>query len=160
MQSDKPATYRKVGFYEGYNLQRPCLYQDVSQIDLSAYTHIYFAFGVLSSSYEVQIPNGTATGTTYKFDQFKQLAGTTRVLSIGGWAFSTDPSTYMIFRNGVTSANRLTMAKNIANFVKDNELDGINIDWEYPGVRITIALASFHDSLALGIPIDISVFTV
>lgn len=133
VQSDKPATYRKVGFYEGYNLQRPCLYQDVSQIDLSAYTHVYFAFGVLSSAYEVQIPNGTATGTTYEFNQFKQLTGTTRVLSIGGWSFSTDPSTYMIFRNGVTSANRLTMATNIANFVKDNDLDGINIDWEYPG---------------------------
>ncbi|KGO58768.1 Glycoside hydrolase, superfamily [Penicillium expansum] len=133
VQSDKPATYRKVGFYEGFNLQRPCLYQDVSQIDLSAYTHIYFAFGALSSSYEVQIPNGTATGTTYEFDLFKQIVGTTRILSIGGWAFSTDPSTYMIFRDGVTSANRLTMATNIADFIKDHDLDGVNIDWEYPG---------------------------
>lgn len=40
----------------------------------------------------------------------------------------------MIFRNGVTAANRQTMANNIANFVKSNGLDGINIDWEYPGV--------------------------
>ncbi|RAK99289.1 glycoside hydrolase family 18 protein [Aspergillus ibericus CBS 121593] len=128
--SSPPATYRSIGFYEGFNLQRPCLYQDISQLDTSAYTHIYFSFGVLSSSYVVQIPNLT---TTYEFNLFKRLQGVKRVLSIGGWAFSTDPSTYMIFREGVTAANRLTMATNIANFIKDNDLDGVNIDWEYPG---------------------------
>ncbi|PWY76008.1 glycoside hydrolase family 18 protein [Aspergillus sclerotioniger CBS 115572] len=128
--SSAPVTYRSIGFYEGFNLQRPCLYQDISQLDISAYTHIYFSFGVLSSSYEVQIPNVT---TTYEFNLFKELQGVKRILSIGGWAFSTDPSTYMIFREGVTATNRLTMATNIANFIKDNDLDGINIDWEYPG---------------------------
>ncbi|KAJ5947147.1 Glycoside hydrolase superfamily [Penicillium verhagenii] len=133
VQSDAPATYRQIGFFEGYNLQRPCLTMDISQIDLTAYTHIYFSFGVLDSSYEVQIPNDTTTGTTYEFGLFTKLLGTTRVLSIGGWSFSTDPSTYMIFRDGVTAANRLTMATNIANFINDNDLDGVNIDWEYPG---------------------------
>ncbi|GCB21695.1 killer toxin subunits alpha/beta [Aspergillus awamori] len=130
VRSSPPATYRSIGFYEGFNLQRPCLYQDISQLDISAYTHIYFSFGVLSPSYVVQIPNITAT---YEFDQFKKIQGAKRILSIGGWAFSTDPSTYMIFREGVTAANRLTMATNIANFIKDNDLDGVNIDWEYPG---------------------------
>ena len=120
-------------------MQRPCLYQDISQLDISAYTHIYFSFGVLSPSYVVQIPNATAT---YEFNQFKQIQGAKRILSIGGWAFSTDPSTYMIFREGVTAANRLTMATNIANFIKDNDLDGVNIDWEYPGVRTMITCTS------------------
>ncbi|EKV10555.1 glycoside hydrolase family 18 protein [Penicillium digitatum] len=128
--SSPPATYRSVGFYEGFNLQRPCLFQDISQLDISAYTHIYFSFGVLSSSYVVQIPDTT---TTYEFNLFKQINGAKRILSIGGWAFSTDPSTYMIFREGVTAANRLAMATNIANFIEDNDLDGVNIDWEYPG---------------------------
>jgi GH18 family chitinase len=130
--SSPPATYRSVGYYEGFNLQRPCLYQDISQLDISSYTHIYFAFGVLSSSYVVQVPDVTAV---YEFNLFKQIQGAQRILSIGGWAFSTDPSTYMIFREGVTSANRETMATNIANFINDNDLDGVNIDWEYPGVR-------------------------
>lgn len=144
MRSSPPATYRSIGFYEGFNLQRPCLYQDISQLDISAYTHIYFSFGVLSPSYVVQIPNITAT---YEFDQFKKIQGAKRILSIGGWAFSTDPSTYMIFREGVTAANRLTMATNIANFIKDNDLDGVNIDWEYPGVR-TITTCALPASLS------------
>ena len=133
MLSSPPATYRSVGYYEGYNLQRPCLYQDISQLDVSSYTHIYFSFGVLSATYVVQIPDLTFL---YEFDLFKQLQGVQRIMSIGGWTFSTDPSTYMIFREGVTAANRLTMATNIANFINDNDLDGVNIDWEYPGVRI------------------------
>ena len=40
----------------------------------------------------------------------------------------------MIFRDGVTSANAETMATNMANFIIKNNLDGIDIDWEYPGV--------------------------
>ncbi|WPG98092.1 glycoside hydrolase family 18 protein [Acrodontium crateriforme] len=130
VRSSAPTTYRNIGYYEGYNLQRPCLYQDISQLDFSSFTHIYFAFGVLSSSYVVQIPNIT---TVYEFNLFKQIKGAKRILSIGGWSFSTDPSTYMIFREGVTAANRMTMAINIAKFVNDNDLDGVNIDWEYPG---------------------------
>jgi GH18 family chitinase len=30
-------------------------------------------------------------------------------------------------------ANRLTMATKIANFIKKHDLDGVDIDWEYPG---------------------------
>ncbi|OTA05027.1 chitinase [Trichoderma parareesei] len=128
--SSPPETYRNIAFYEGYNLQRDCLYQDISQLDVSSYTHVYFAFGVLSPYYVVQIPNAT---TIYEFDQFKRILGAKRILSIGGWDFSTSPSTYNIFREGVTAANRLTMATNIANFINEHDLDGINIDWEYPG---------------------------
>ncbi|KAM0511469.1 hypothetical protein ACHAPE_009823 [Trichoderma viride] len=128
--SSPPSQYRNIAFFEGYNLQRDCLYQDIGQVDFSSYTHVYFSFGVLSPSYQVQIPNVT---TQYEFSLFKQMSGAKRILSIGGWDFSTQPATYNIFRSGVTAANRLTMATNIANFINDNELDGINIDWEYPG---------------------------
>lgn len=132
MLSSPPTTYRSVVYYEGYNLERPCLYQDISQLDTSSITHVYYAFAVLSSSYVVQIPNGPTA--LYEFNLFQQISGAKRILSIGGWSFSTDPSTYMIFREGVTAANCSTMATNIANFINDNGLDGVNIDWEYPGV--------------------------
>jgi GH18 family chitinase len=45
---------------------------------------------------------------------------------------STDPSTYSIFRNGVSNANRQIFANNLAAFVNQWGLDGIDIDWEYP----------------------------
>ena len=42
------------------------------------------------------------------------------------------PATYQIFRDGVRSENRDKLAQNIAKFVQDNGLDGVDIDWEYP----------------------------
>ncbi|KAL4979810.1 glycoside hydrolase superfamily [Aspergillus desertorum] len=68
----------------------------------------------------------------FEFKQSKSLSGAKRIFSMGGWAFSTEPATYMIFRNGVQPANRETMAKKIADFVLEHDLDGIEIDWEYP----------------------------
>lgn len=43
------------------------------------------------------------------------------------------PATYGIFRTGVLGSNRDLMAQNIANFILSEGLDGVDIDWEYPG---------------------------
>jgi GH18 family chitinase len=76
--------------------------------------------------------------TKYQFKQFLRVLGPKKILSFGGWDFSTLPTTYNIFRQGVKAANRLTLATNIANFVKNNYLDRVDIDWEYPGVYFVI----------------------
>jgi hypothetical protein len=131
IQSGPPATFIRVGYFEGWGLTRPCLVMDIKQLNTSKYTHIHFAFAILTSDYQV------LTGdilSTFEFNQFRTLTGVKKILSFGGWDFSTNPNTYMIFRQGVTEANRLNMATNIANFIKSNNLDGVDIDWEYPGV--------------------------
>lgn len=120
----------KIAYFEAYNLGRDCLYQDASQIDTSQYTHIHFAFGTLTPDYEVEVGDVLSS---YQFQEFKRIRGAKRILSFGGWDFSALPATYFIFRNGVTPANRLKMATNIANFIKEHDLDGVDIDWEYPG---------------------------
>ncbi|RHZ56572.1 uncharacterized protein CDV56_100433 [Aspergillus thermomutatus] len=100
----------KIAYYEGYCLSRECLFQDASQIDTSAYTHVHFGFGTLTADYDVETD-----------------------LVVWWVGLSTSADTYQIFRNGVKPANRLTMATKIANFIKENDLDGVDIDWEYPG---------------------------
>ena len=43
---------------------------------------------------------------------------------------STDPGTYSIFRDAVSSpANMQTFATNLVNFVNQYQLDGVDIDW-------------------------------
>lgn len=74
---------------------------DISEVDTDRYTHIHFAFGNLTANW---IPD--LSGARKEFEGFKQLTGVKRILSFGGWAFSTDPSTYQIFRTGVQPANR------------------------------------------------------
>ena len=43
---------------------------------------------------------------TSAFADFKALPGVARILSFGGWSFSTDYDTFPIFRTGVTAAQR------------------------------------------------------
>ncbi|GAB1203521.1 hypothetical protein APSETT445_002156 [Aspergillus pseudonomiae] len=131
VRGDAPEVFRSIAYFEGYSLgSRACLYQDAIQIDGSKYTHLHFAFGQLTEQYEVKFEDVL---TEYEFRNFMKVAGPKKILSFGGWDFSTLPATYNIFRQGVKPANRLTMATNIANFVKANNLDGVDIDWEYPG---------------------------
>ncbi|KAL4903342.1 hypothetical protein BDW74DRAFT_156203 [Aspergillus multicolor] len=130
IKSEAPDSFIRIGYFQGYNLDRECQYMDARQIDSSKYTHIHFGFGTMTESYDVMVGNTLAQ---FEFEQFKQLSGVKRILSMGGWAFSTEPATYMIFRNGVQAANRNAMAQKIADFVIEHDLDGIDIDWEYPG---------------------------
>ncbi|EGX87986.1 Glycoside hydrolase [Cordyceps militaris CM01] len=129
VRGSAPETFRKIGYFEGYNLARKCLNVDVRLIDTSQYTHLHFGFGSIGPNYEVYMPDAL---TEYEFNNFKRLTGVKRILSFGGWEFSTSPSTYTIFRQGVTAANRLKLATNIANYIKQHHLDGVDIDWEYP----------------------------
>lgn len=125
--SSKPASFMRVGYFEAFNGQRPCLHMDVSQIDKSKYTHIHYAFGDITTGFAVN-----ANRNLGQFNAFKQLTGVKKIMSFGGWDFSTMPDTCRIFKQGVNSANRETLATNMANFVINNNLDGIDIDWEYP----------------------------
>ncbi|OAQ63718.2 chitinase [Pochonia chlamydosporia 170] len=130
VRGDPPAVFRKIGYFEGYSFSsRECLYQDALQIDGSQYTHVHFGFGMITQDYQINTGNAE---TTYEFENFKRISGAKRILSFGGWDFSTSPDTYTIFREGVKPANRLTLATNIANFIKKHNLDGVDIDWEYP----------------------------
>ncbi|KAJ9318482.1 CAZyme family GH18 [Paecilomyces variotii] len=124
---DAPAEYINIGYFEGYNLERPCLNMEITAMDLTPYTHIHLSFGEVSTSYEVDI-----SSIQDQWELFQQLSGFKKILSLGGWSFSTDPATYSIFREGVQPGNQDTFVANIVSFVTDNDLDGIDIDWEYP----------------------------
>lgn len=121
----------KLGYFEGFNLDRDCLNMDASQID-SSYTHVHFAFGIISPTFNLG-QNGPLAN--FQFEQFKKLKGTKRIISFGGWTFSAEAPNYKTFRNGVKEENREKLATNLVNYVAKHGLDGLDIDWEYPSVR-------------------------
>lgn len=123
-----PSEFKKIAYFGAFNQKRPCLNMGITQIDMSNYTHIHFGFGDLTPNFDVSIDSLR--------DQLIAFAGMIdikRIISFGGWGFSIEPSTYKILRNGVKSSNRCKLAKNIASFVNKHDLDGVDIDWEYPG---------------------------
>jgi chitinase len=125
-----PSGYMNLGYFEAFNLGRPCLNMPITAMDLSSYTHIHLAFGVATTSFAIDV-----SAIQHQFDQFITMTGFKKILSIGGWSFSTDPSTYTIFRDAVTSANQDTFVANIVSFVEDWHLDGIDIDWECKAIQ-------------------------
>lgn len=100
----------------------------VDDIDTSLYTHIHFAFATINSDWSLNISTVAS-----QFPLLVAMTGVKRILSIGGWSFSTDPSTYMIFRDVVSSeSSREALVSNVVNFLNEYDLDGVDWDWEYP----------------------------
>ncbi|KAJ5927853.1 hypothetical protein N7466_006809 [Penicillium verhagenii] len=123
-----PASYSAVGYFEAYNVERSCLNMNAISIDVEKYTHVHFAFGNITSNFSISI-----AGQEQQFEYFRELAGVKQIMSFGGWDFSTNIDTYMIFREGVAADNRDTLVSNIVDFVTTYALDGVDFDWEYPG---------------------------
>jgi len=100
-----------------------------SAIDYSKYTHINYAFGIPNS-------NGTinAIENSSKLIDLVNRAhasNTKVILSIGGWLDSSPGNTP--FEGIANNAGAITQFVNsCANLVTQYNLDGIDIEWEYP----------------------------
>ncbi|KAH8811545.1 glycoside hydrolase family 18 protein [Xylogone sp. PMI_703] len=124
---DPPEEFFNIGYFEAWNGQRSCLTMSPSQISPS-YTHVHFAFANITNDFQIDLSQVQST-----FTEFVSQTGFKRILSFGGWSFSTSQDSYPIFRQGVTAANRQTFANSIVSVVNQYNLDGVDFDWEYPG---------------------------
>jgi hypothetical protein len=130
IQSNPPASQIRIAYFEAWNENRPCLHMRVDDIDKSRYTHIHFAFAEITpDTFQVDVSK-----VQQQFDMFKAMTGIKKIISFGGWDFSVLLPTYRILRTAVLPENRGTFGKNLLKFVQDHNLDGIDLDWEYPGV--------------------------
>lgn len=127
-KSDPPSSFMKIAYYEAWNFERDCLHMNVDAIK-GDYTHIHFAFATVDKNWGVSLDKNIQK----QFDRFKSMKGPKKILSFGGWAFSTEPDTYQRFRDATKAENRDKFASSVAKFVSDNSLDGLDFDWEYPG---------------------------
>ncbi|KAL1603425.1 hypothetical protein SLS60_005012 [Paraconiothyrium brasiliense] len=125
-----PESKIKVAYFESWNFNRKCLTMSVEEIP-SSYTHIHFAFANITQG--TFVPEITDDTVKEQFEIFKQLKDVKKIISFGGWDFSTMPGTYSILRQAAQPANRALFAKNVVAFVEEHGLDGVDIDWEYPG---------------------------
>lgn len=56
-----------------------------------------------------------------------------KILTFGGWAFSTEADTFQRFRDATKKEHRETFVNNLVSFMNRKNLDGFDFDWEYPG---------------------------
>ena len=128
--SGPPDSFQRIGYYEAYNLNRECLWMKAKNANPDgAYTHLHWGFlGIDPETWKPILMDGKD-----EWADFKALAGVRRIISFGGWAYSTEAATYNIIRQAIID-NAESFATNLAQFVEDEGIDGVDIDWEYPGV--------------------------
>ncbi|KAI8989856.1 glycoside hydrolase family 18 protein [Trametes punicea] len=98
-------------------------------LDFSKFDIILFAFATPNSSSTISFDSGsTSTLKTLVSSAHNSGHGTKVVLSIGGWDGS-----YWFSQTMSTAANRSTLVNACVSAVNTYNLDGIDIDWEYPG---------------------------
>ena len=128
--SGPPAAFQRIGYYESWNLGRDCLWLKAKDANTDgSYTHIHWGFAEIDPTTWKPVINDT----NKQWADFKALKGVKRIVAFGGWAYSTEKATYNIIRAAILQ-NTVVFADNIAKFLVDEGLDGVDIDWEYPGV--------------------------
>jgi chitinase len=111
-----------VGYYTDWNSQQ----LPPNKIDYSKLTHINYAFALVNTN--------TYAPTIQTADVLADLVNNAHqnkvrvAVSIGGWTGSA-PFSAM----AADASKRSQFVKQTAAFVAKNNLDGVDIDWEYPG---------------------------
>ena len=101
---------------------------DVRDVDAAKLTHINYAFAnVRNDSVVLESPDDPArlARLTALRDRHPNLR---ILLSVGGWSWSENFSDAAL-----TEASRETFAQSAVALVTRHHLDGLDIDWEYPG---------------------------
>ena len=98
------------------------------EINANKLTHINFAFANINEGKIVE-GNSKDTERLRKINGLKQTNSDLKILiSVGGWSWSGGFSQAV-----ATKINRERFANSGISFLKRHNIDGIDLDWEYPG---------------------------
>ncbi|WVQ74233.1 hypothetical protein IAR50_003829 [Cryptococcus sp. DSM 104548] len=97
-------------------------------VDWDRYDILDFAFAVPDSAGGLTWDDDSATDTLSRLVTAAHNAGKRVKVSVGGWTGSAYFSTIT-----ASDSLRATFVSNILDLYNDYDLDGIDIDWEYPG---------------------------
>jgi len=100
-------------------------------IDAKKLTHINYAFVNVQDSLAVLTNIETDSTNFRKLNKLKLINPDLKiVISIGGWAWSENFSDAVL-----TESSRKKFAKSSVDILREYDLDGVDIDWEYPGMK-------------------------
>lgn len=120
---DKPVI---IGYVAGYNGEI-----DISRIDATKLTHINYAFVDIKDNKAWLHNEATDTINFRKLNLLKQKNPSLQVLiSIGGWTWSKNFSDATL-----TDESRKLFAATAVDIIYKYNLDGVDIDWEYPNMN-------------------------
>lgn len=115
--------YKIIGYVAGWTGM------PMSQVDMKKLTHINYAFANIKDG-KVIFEKETDTQyikelRTYRDQQNPDLK---ILVSIGGWVWSNHFSDVAL-----TAKSRQVFCESAISFLEEHQLDGLDLDWEYPG---------------------------
>ncbi|EAQ91623.1 hypothetical protein CHGG_03558 [Chaetomium globosum CBS 148.51] len=126
---------RTIGYYEGWNWQRPCGTMTPSKIPLGYYSHIFFSFSLINPTTFRLEPMDQKTGTLYPdvSDLKARQPGLEVWIAVGGWAMN-DPGPYRTTFSDLAKSESAQdeFFESLVTFMMKYNYDGVDIDWEYP----------------------------
>lgn len=124
--------YNIVGYYPSWVAGGNYYINNPSKVDYSKYTHICYAFAIPGTNGII----GSVDNASVLTDLVNRAhANNVKVLlSIGGWLSSSPANTpFEAISTNATAINNFVNA--CANLVTQYNLDGIDLDWEYPTAK-------------------------
>ncbi|KQS27161.1 chitinase [Dyadobacter sp. Leaf189] len=104
---------------------------NAAEIDAEKLTHINYAFVNVKDSMAVLTNLATDSTNFRNLNALKTKNPDLKILiSIGGWAWSENFSDAVL-----TESSRMKFAKTSVDIIRQYNLDGVDIDWEYPAMR-------------------------
>ncbi|KAK1841138.1 Killer toxin subunits alpha/beta 1 [Colletotrichum chrysophilum] len=127
-----PLTYeRRIAYYELFTRGRDCGVREPEDLPLAPLTHLNLAFVNFGSDYKlIDEHSEWVRRLVLRKLRYPNL----RInIAIGGWAFN-DPPTSTYFSDMASSYDgRRTFIRSVVDYLRNYGLDGVDIDWEYPG---------------------------
>jgi len=115
-----PTKYRIVGYVGGKT--------NIYAIGVEKLTHVNYAFATVTPDGNVVLRNPDAPGNLAQLQALKARSPALKVIiSIGGWGADNFSDA------ALTDASREKFAASALDMLKRYALDGIDLDWEYPG---------------------------
>ncbi|OWZ52219.1 chitinase [Cryptococcus neoformans] len=112
----------------GYYPDWSAYYLSPESVDWDRFDILDFAFAIPNSDGSLYFTDDSSTDSLQRLVSSGHAAGKRVKLSIGGWTGSAYFSTIV-----ANDALRATFVSNIYDIYNQYNLDGIDIDWEYPG---------------------------
>lgn len=119
-QTARPSTYRIIGYVGGRT--------NIHRIGAEKLTHLNYAFAVVNKDGDILLRNPNAPAHLSQLQALKAKNPALKILvSVGGWGADNFSDA------ALTEEARDKFARSAVALLKQYALDGIDLDWEYPG---------------------------
>jgi len=123
-KTDKPVIIGYVGGFNGNIV-------DAAQVDARKLSHINYAFVDIKDNRAWLHNEKTDTVNFRKLNELKKINPDLKILiSVGGWTWSKNFSDAVF-----TDTSTRAFSQSAVDIVAKHNLDGVDIDWEYPGMK-------------------------